>query len=86
MSDSSYPLTGDPAIDAALHQSFGNLHEMRDAHGEGQTPTDGSIYTAGARQAQLIKGDIEGIGQAAESHWVGDAADIYQSVNKHLAG
>lgn len=81
----TYPVTGDPAIDEAIRQTFTNLVEIRDAHGTGQTPTPGTFFADAAVTARSIQGDIRGVGQAAGNHWTGDAAQLYQTLNQRLA-
>ncbi|WP_174399837.1 hypothetical protein [Mycolicibacterium sphagni] len=81
----TYPTTGDPATDEAIRQTFTNLRDIRDAHGTGQTPADGTFYTDAANRASGIQSDLEGVGRAAGTHWTGEAADMYQTINKRLA-
>jgi hypothetical protein len=81
----TYPTTGDPAIDEAIRQTFTNLRDIRDAHGTGQTPANGTFYTDAANRARGIQSDLQGVSRAANAHWTGDAADTYQAINQRLA-
>lgn len=80
----SYPITGDPSIDEAIRQTVSNLADMRDAHGTGQTPIDGTYFRDKASLASEIKSDIENIGKAA-SHWTGESGRHFHELNHRLA-
>lgn len=80
----SYPITGDPSIDEAIRQTVSNLADMRDAHGTGQTPVDGTYFRDKSSVATEIKSDIENIGRGA-SHWTGQSGQLFHELNHRLA-
>ncbi|WP_199178183.1 hypothetical protein [Mycobacterium hubeiense] len=84
-STDTYPTTGDPAVDEAIRQTFTNLVEIRDALGTGQTPASGPFYTDAATKARNIQCDIQSVGRAADSHWIGESGDMYRTINQRLA-
>ncbi|CPV66135.1 hypothetical protein [Mycobacteroides abscessus] len=81
----TYPSTGDPGIDEAIRQSFTNLIEMRDAHGDGRTPADGSYFGRSAEHARSISTNIRAVGRSAAEHWTGASGQMYQEINRQLA-
>lgn len=85
MIDDTYPTTGEPTVDEAIRQTFLNLRDIREAHGTGATPADGTFYTDAAAKAEAIQSDLHGVGRAAGTHWTGDAAEMYQNITKKLA-
>lgn len=83
--EDSAPQTGDPAIDEAIRQTFVNLTEIRDAHGTGETPVDGTYYTEAAKAALDIRDGIEQVARSAAAHWGGQSGEMYQALNRTLA-
>lgn len=83
--DDTYPSTGDPALDEAIRQTFTNLRDIRDAHGTGQTPVDGSFFAEGAQAVRGIQDDIAHTARSAASHWTGQSGEVYQRIAKHLS-